>query len=356
MLLDFIASHREDLIARTRLKVAKRLAPRPTERELESGVPLFLDQLAETLRLAPRVLPAEMDRTAAVHGAALLGLGYTIAQVVHDYGDVCQAITELAIESAAPIDNHEFHTLNLCLDNAIAQAVTEYSRLRDQSFSAAETERSGVFAHELRNRIATAQLGFSVIQSGHAPVGGSVAAVVNRSFKEMASLVTRALVEVRVESGTAKRQRVPLFKLIEDAGVEASLEAGPRKIALDVAATDPTIDVDVDPQLIAGALANLVQNACKFTRAGGHVILRSAVIDRRVRVDVEDSCGGLPAGKADELFHAFEKRGTDRSGLGLGLFISRRSVEACGGVLLVRDLPGRGCIFAIDLPVMSPPL
>jgi len=94
-----------------------------------------------------------MQRAAAVHGAALLARGYTVAQVVHDYGDLCQAITELAVELAAPISTEDFHTLNLCLDNAIAEAVTEYARLREHSMADGQTERSGVFAHELRNRL-----------------------------------------------------------------------------------------------------------------------------------------------------------------------------------------------------------
>jgi hypothetical protein len=54
--------------------------------------------------------------------------GYTVSQAVHDYGDICQAITELALEQKAPITVKEFHTLNRCLDTAIAEAVTEQAR------------------------------------------------------------------------------------------------------------------------------------------------------------------------------------------------------------------------------------
>jgi signal transduction histidine kinase len=74
----------------------------------------------------------------------------------------------------------------------------------------------------------------------------------------------------------------------------------------------------------------------------------------RVLIEVEDECGGLPPGKAEELFLQFEQRGVDRTGLGLGLSISRRSVEADGGEIHVRDLPGVGCVFAIDLPRLAP--
>ena len=75
-----------------------------------------------------------------------------MAQVIHGYGDVCQAVTELADETSARITADEFHTLNRCLDDAIAEAVTEYARLRESAFAEGETQRSGVLAHEMRNR------------------------------------------------------------------------------------------------------------------------------------------------------------------------------------------------------------
>jgi signal transduction histidine kinase len=354
MLVEFILTHREELIARARGKVANRLAPRPTDLELASGVPLFLEQLAETLRLASTSMKLTMDQSATRHGAALLERGYTVAQVVHDYGDVCQAITELAEELSAPITTDEFRTLNRCLDEAIAGAVTEFGRLRDQSAAHAETERSGVLAHELRNRISTAQLAFEAIAAGRAPVGGSVAAIVRRSLQRITALVDRSLVEVRLESGTIQRRPIRVDRLMEEAEVVATMEAVAHGVALSVAPTAGDIEVEADPQILAGAIANLLQNALKFTRRGGSVTVRTLTVDGRVEIEVEDECGGLPADKREELFGAFQQRGADRSGLGLGLFISRKGVHACGGVIRVRDLPGRGCVFTIALPRCAP--
>jgi len=351
MLVDFIAANREEIIGRTRAKVAKRLAPVSTERELMSGVPLFLDQLAETLRRTP-LSGGSIENGAALHGAALLDLGYSVAQVVHDYGDICQAVTELADEVNAPITTVEFHTFNRCLDSALAGAMTEYSRLRERAMAEGETERSGIFAHELRNRLAAAQLAFLAIKSGRAPIGGSVAAVVTRNLHGMSGIIDRALVEVRVDSGSAQRERIQLHQLIEEAEVDGTMEAGVHGVSLSVASTGREIDVDADPQILAGAVANLLQNAFKFTHAGGHVSLRTSLVGERVEIEIEDQCGGLPPGKAEELFCAFQQRGANRSGLGLGLFISRKGVEASGGVIRVRDVPGSGCIFTIDLPVL----
>src|SRR6185369_11778722 len=122
-MLDFITAHRDAIIARAREKAAKRPWPAVSRDELETGIPLFLTQLAETLRLAGTSEPFSPDaigESASKHGGDLLGKGFTVAQVVHDYGDICQGITELAVEKHAVIRPHEFQILNLCLDNAIA--------------------------------------------------------------------------------------------------------------------------------------------------------------------------------------------------------------------------------------------
>jgi signal transduction histidine kinase len=351
MLIEFVATNREKLIARTRAKVAKRFDPPPTERELTSGVPLFLDQLAETLRSPPSSMRETIERTAAVHGAALLNRGYTVAQVVYDYGEICQAITGLANEIGATITTEEFRTLNQCIDHAIAGAVTEYTRLRERSSSEGVSERSDIFA-ELGNRVSAVQLAFMAIKSGRAPIGGSVAAVVTRNLHGMTGLINRALVEVRLDAGNMRRQRIHMHQFIEQVEVDGTIEASIHGVSLGVTPTERGIDVDADPQILAGALANLLQNAFKFTHAGGHVSLRTSVVAARVEIEIEDQCGGLPPGKAQELSGALAQRGASRSGLGLGLFISRKGIEASGGAIRVRDVPGSGCIFTIDLPLL----
>ena len=70
----------------------------------------------------------------------------------------------------------------------------------------------------------------------------------------------------------------------------------------------------------------------------------------RVRIEVADECGGLPDSDVAALFVPFEQRSGDRSGLGLGLAFSRWAVEANGGHIFARDLPGVGCVFTVDLP------
>jgi signal transduction histidine kinase len=68
------------------------------------------------------------------------------------------------------------------------------------------------------------------------------------------------------------------------------------------------------------------------------------------RVEVEDRCGGLPQGNAGELFEPFVQQGENRTGFGLGLAIVKQALEAHGGRVSVRNLPGKGCVFSLDLP------
>jgi signal transduction histidine kinase len=353
MLYEFLTLYRDELISRTREKVVRRMAPRATEEELKHGVPLFLSQLTETLRLAEAPPPEDdsnIGRSAALHGAELLHRGFTVAQVVHDYGDVCQAVTELAAEMNEPINTDDFHTFNRCLDDAISQAVTSYQQHREKKVSDQESQRLGFFAHELRNLLQTAMISFEVLKRGELGINGTTGQLHERSLKGLLDLVDRSLTEVRLSTGAPKRSRVRLAEFIEELEIAATIEARSRNLNLTVAVVDYGLVIEVDRQLLASAVTNLLHNAFKFTRPNGHVTLTTSATLERVRIEVEDQCGGLPPGKAEELFLPFEQRGRDRAGLGLGLAISRRAIEANDGTLSVADRPGRGCVFTVELP------
>ena len=354
MLYEFIALHREAIVARTRDRVRGRPWPPISSREIEHGVPLFLTQLCETLRLEATPTPFSSDAigsTASRHGAELLAAGLTVSQVVHDYGDICQAITEIAVEQHAPITVEEFHTLNRCLDTAIAEAVTEHTRLVARKRSDEEVERLGQSAHELRDLLNSAFLAFHALKRGAVPVNGSTGAVLGRSLTGMLAHVDRELSEVRLAAARQRRERVSVIAFVDEIAQTGLLHAEYRAVRFTVAPVDATLALEADPQLLASAALNLLHNAFKHTRAGGEVTLRAHGSSERVLIEVEDECGGIPEGKTD-LFQVFgERRGTDRSGLGLGLSIARRAVRSQGGDILIRNLPGRGCVFAIDLPL-----
>lgn len=166
----------------------------------------------------------------------------------------------------------------------------------------------------------------------------------------MRLLIDRTLADVRLSTDLhAKIELTPIDVILQEVSVAARLDADARNIVFKVAVA-PGLRVEVDRAMVSSAIANLLQNAFKFTRPGGHVRLTARVENNDVVIEVADQCGGLPAGEAEELFRPFEQRSKDRSGMGLGLSISRRGVEANGGTLRVRDDPGTGCVFTIVLP------
>ena len=352
ILHEFIAQYREELIKRTRAKVALRAAPRATTHEL-NGIPLFLTQLGGILKrqAAQSGMGSEMGSTATQHGGDLLKEGFSIAQVVHDYGDLCQAVTELALEMDLPIATDDFRTLNRCLDDAIASAVTEYARQRDAGTSGEEVKRLGFFAHELRGHLQTALLAFQAVKSGKVGLTGSTIGLLERSLRGLRDLIDRSVSEVRLTAGVYHKERVRVSDIIEETEIDASMEAMDRGLQFGVENADNEVHVDVDRQLFGSAISNLLQNAFKFTHSSGHVWLRTRFHADRVLIEIEDECGGLPPGATDALFQPFEQRGTDRAGLGLGLAISRQAIEADGGKIWVRDIPGKGCVFVVEMPL-----
>ncbi|MDQ3229918.1 MAG: HAMP domain-containing histidine kinase [Pseudomonadota bacterium] len=371
MLQEFLQEHRADLIARCREKVRERSLPGTSARELSFGITVFLDQLIQTLGaeqvsdfLESRkvsgpasgvVAASEIGETASRHGREMLQHGFNVEDVIHDYGDLCQAITDLAFERSAQIGTDEFRTFNRCLDNATAIAVTEFGYLREQAMRDENhktlNEMLGAFAHELRNSLATATLALSAIRLGRVGLTGATGAVLDRSLVAMRNLIDRSLVEAQMAAGpVVETSSFSLAEFIGEIKLAASLEAEVRGRHLIVAAVDPKLAVSGDRSLLAGAVGNLLHNAFKFSAPRGEVSLNAYASGDRVLIDVEDSCGGLPAGDAENLFKPFTQADADRTGAGLGLSISRKSVEANGGLLTVRDIPGTGCVFTIDLP------
>jgi hypothetical protein len=212
MLHQFLTSNRQLLISRCREKVARRFEPTEIPATIDHGVPLFLQQLVETLRSEqntdfrdgdsqPAPAATEIGRAAALHGAEMLRQGFSVDQVVHDYGDVCQSVTALAVEQNADISTDEFRTLNRCLDNAIADAVASFGSARQTSLNRqAETlqQRLGVFAAEHRRLIDIANHSLAAIKTGNIGISGATGTLLAHALEELGSLTDRTLPELRL--------------------------------------------------------------------------------------------------------------------------------------------------------------
>lgn len=212
MLEELISTHRLDLIKRCSTKAAERNESSTADADLfQQGVPLFLQQLVDTLRNErqagnddlrdPESAPAStaIGRAAALHGADLLLQGYDIDQVVREYGDVCQAVTGLAVELDAEISADEFRTLNRCLDDAIADAVNAFSNAEQQGarkHSDSSNDRFHAFLDEHRRLIDIANRAHSAIATGQVTISGATGNLLIYTLRQMRSHAQNAAAEL----------------------------------------------------------------------------------------------------------------------------------------------------------------
>lgn len=368
----FLSENQADLIARCRVKVAAR-APPVSERddqELAYGITPFLTQLIKTLEVEglcdvsdSRKISgneggagtSEISETATAHGRELLLNGFSVQEVVHDYGDLCQAISDSAKEHHVPIKVDEFRTLNRCLDNAIAVAVTEFGYQRDMKLDNVQAsemnENLRVFSHEINNCLTTATLALSIIRSGNVGLSGSTGGILDSSLVGLRKLVDQTLASIRLSADTPIHHELFLLEpFIAEIKLAGTLEAKIKNCVLQVSNVNSKLAVDADRDLLFAAVGNLLQTAFDATPDGGTVTLSVFAAGDRVMISVEDEGGGLPPGKVEILDKYFSQKGADRSGLDRGLAVARRSVRVNGGTITVRDAPGQGSIFTIDLP------
>jgi hypothetical protein len=217
MLHDFLTVNRDVLISNCRDKVAKRLEVPVIPPDVDHGVPLFLHQLVETLRKEesaptrespePTPAPTDIGRAAALHGADLLRLGYTVDQVVHNYGDICQAVTELAVKQKVQISADDFRTLNRCLDNAIADAVTAHGNDRETEIAEHAGDlhkRFGTLADKQRRLVDIAIQTFAALKTGKVGLGGQTGTAHLESLVKLRELVDNSMSELRMDSEVTK--------------------------------------------------------------------------------------------------------------------------------------------------------
>src|SRR3984893_7275785 len=222
MLHELLTSNHKELIRRCREKATKRFEPSEIPAAIDHGVPLFLQQLVDTLRLeqvtAARVVsgseptpaPSEISRAAALHGAELLRLGYSVDQVVHEYGDICQSVTAIAVELHEKISADEFRTLNRCLDDAIADAVASFGSARQISINdQAQTlhDRLSAFSDEHRRLVDIAIQSYSAIKTGNVGLTGATGTLLSHTLSELRSLAERTLPEIRQASAATTATR-----------------------------------------------------------------------------------------------------------------------------------------------------
>jgi len=348
-LAELLATHAAQILAEWKTRVSGSLHPEAMPHpQLIDHLPAFLEEIAQALR--DREGP-DGSRVAAEHGEQRLGLGFSLDGVVREYGALRDAILTVAKAQQVSVRELERDVLFDCIITGIAEAVSEYQRQRDAELQRHMNEHFAFIAHELRNPLGSALTALSMLErKGQLDTKERFAQVLHRGLTRMHELIDSTLRTAQMATTVhLQREPVTLSALLEDMEMSAAASAEERQVTLTFEFADD-VTIDVDPRLIRSALTNLVRNAVKFSHAGGAVAVRARNTDERVLIEVEDSCGGLPPGMVQQAFAPFAQLGADRSGFGLGLAIAKQAADAHQGVIRVQDLPGKGCVFALELP------
>ncbi len=354
-LQSYLASHRNEMTEQWIRRIqATLVSPALPAAELRDYVPAFLDEIISALRgeegLSSGSPLPESSPSAAEHGMQRLRLGFDLNSVVREYGALRDCIVQGAVAAGVIPTLSELQVLSECLVTGIAEAVSEYARQRDAELQRQATEHLAFLAHELRNPLFSAMLAFRSLRRKGLISEGRPASAVEHGLNQMQELLDRTLKVARVGSGVELRlEAVGLRTFLDQIRQDTLSAAEFRDISITVQVEHDS-ELQADPRLFRSALENLVYNAIKFTRPHGQIYVRGKVKGSFTIVEVEDECGGLPEEATEKLFEAFVRLDTESRGFGLGLAIARQAAEAHGGTLRVQDLPGKGCMFVLELP------
>jgi len=355
-LLEFITKFNLEIVELSEKKTTALASLRPISSELKKGLPLFLGQLVMVLEKSSPVVSVldeqKILKVAGSQGREFLRLGYTLSHVVHAYGAICQAITQLASEKKARLTSPEFHNLNRCLDIAIAGAVTEFEAKRNIQTKVMEVEYLGCLAHELRNALSRAVISSEMIIKGVVGSTGSTSKVLQVSLSEIDTLLNKAIWEIKTRSKSDVNFShffliEVLDQLLLTAGVEADRKGQTFKTDI-----DPSIELNADEHLIRSALANVIQNAIKYTKKNGALSLTVKRVKQTAVIQIEDECGGLSKQKIESLLKTSLKVSSEGTGMGLGLAITQKALKHCKGKLSAKGTTN-GCVFTLVIPCIA---
>jgi signal transduction histidine kinase len=355
VLHEFLTANRPNLIASCRAKaLARSLSPDRAIPE-RHGVPIFLAQIIRTLEVeqtTPQFSQAisgsslgesatsEIGITAGQHGRELADRDYTVEHVVRGYGDLCQAITDLACRQGARIEAAEFRTLNRCLDNATADAVNEFSFQRRAASESQTAQEIGAqveaISSELRSNIHAASLAIAALQTHSFGFHTSPARALEERLTAMKVLVDRSLGELRLSvRGPAAFRLLSLADFMASIELYAKAESALRPCTLTFAPVERELAILIDSEKMFAALQELLQKAVEYARQGGELRVIAYGTGHRIRIDLHDLCGGAAAVCAGHRD---------------GLNACSQSIATGGGILDVRAVEGVGCVVSIELP------
>ena len=323
--------------------------------ELWDHLPLFFDEVLEALRAeedsGKNNAASNRATASAAHGTQRLRAGFDLAEVIREYEILTECILEEVQAVGGRLSIGQLRRVLHLVNAGRADAVVAYGEHRERDITRAHSQHVAFVAHELRGPLMTALLALTQLRQGVHTEHEWAVGMLTRSLTSLRDLIDKVLTGERLAGGVPiTREPLDLHALLDQAVTENRLTAEQRHVELTLSAPR-TMPFSGDPRLLRSSIDNLIGNAIKFTHHGSVVTIRAARDDKLIRIEIEDACGGLAEGRASELFEPFVQRDEGGRGFGLGLAIVKQAMEAHGGRVSVRNLPNKGCVFVLELPI-----
>jgi len=349
-----LADRRVEILERWTRRIGEQVDKELSRGELWDHLPHLFDEVLAALRAEEGSSAEEVasnGSTASVaHGTQRLRVGFDLAQVIREYEILTECILDEVEAVGGSISTRAFRRVQALLNAGRAQAVAAYIDRRDVEMTRTHSQHVAFIAHELRSPLMSAFLVVTALRKKERPEDQWALGMLTRNLNALRELIDQVLTADRLAGQIQpRRESFDLRTLLEQVVAEAQLAAQQRHVEVALQAPE-AMPFNGDQRLLRSAIDNVLGNAVKFTREGSAISVRARRNDGAITVEVEDGCGGLPQSNTTELFEPFVQRGENRTGFGLGLAIVKQAIEGHGGRVSVRNIPGKGCVFSLELP------
>jgi signal transduction histidine kinase len=349
-----LADRRVEILERWTRRIGEHVDKELSRGELWDHLPHFFDEVLSALRAeegsSPEAAASNGSTASVAHGRQRLRVGFDLAQVIREYEILTECILDEVEAVGGSISTRAFRRVQALLNAGRAQAISAYIDRRDVEMTRTHSQHVAFIAHELRSPLMSAFLVVTALRKKERPEDQWALGMLTRSLNALRELIDQVLTADRLAVQIQlRRESFDLRTLLEQVAAEAQLAARQRHVEVAMQAPE-ALPFNGDQRLLRSAIDNVLGNAVKFTHEGSAINVRARRNDGVITVEVEDGCGGLPQSNTTELFEPFVQRGENRTGFGLGLAIVKQALEAHGGRVSVRNVPGKGCVFSLELP------
>jgi signal transduction histidine kinase len=350
-------------------------APRVHYAALRDALPAFIESVGRALEQSGPPTSAPR-REAKAHGEQRWEHGWSLSELVRDYQLLRVALLDYLEDALKrPLLYRESMAVGVFIDDAIDASIGRYIEHRDAQQRTTDAERAAaleelsrrkdeflaILGHELRNPLAPIRNSLEVVRKlvdpSHPAVAKSLE-VLDRQSRQLGRLVDDLLDLARIGRGEfeLRIERFDLRRAVDEALQVVDPLLKERDHRMSVAMPAGAVYVDADFARMTQVICNLLNNAVKYTDAGGYISVALHEEAGNAVISVRDNGIGIAADKLERVFELFarvdDSQQSGRDGLGIGLALVQRLVQQHGGTISASsDGPGLGSQFEVRLPL-----